>query len=41
MADGTMMSDVETLASQIVEGSTRALARGLTWVESGGSGPKR
>src|SRR6266540_3149899 len=30
------MSDVETLASQIVEGSTRALARGLTWVESGG-----
>jgi LAO/AO transport system kinase len=31
-----MMSDVETLASQIVEGSTRALARGLTWVESGG-----
>src|SRR2546426_6015396 len=36
MADGTMMSDVETLASQILEGSTRALARGLTWVESGG-----
>ena len=36
MTDGTMMSDVETLASQIVEGSTRALARGLTWVESGG-----
>src|SRR5712691_1767643 len=36
MADGTMMSDVEMLASQIVEGSTRALARGLTWVESGG-----
>ena len=37
MADDTMMSDdVETLASQIVEGSTRALARGLTWVESGG-----
>ena len=36
MADGTMMSDVETLASQIVEGSTRALGRGLTWVESGG-----
>src|SRR5881628_276461 len=30
------MSDVETLASQIVEGSTRALGRGLTWVESGG-----
>ncbi len=30
------MSDVETLASQIVKGSTRALARGLTWVESGG-----
>jgi LAO/AO transport system kinase len=36
MTDGTMMSDVETLASQIVEGSTRALGRGLTWVESGG-----
>jgi GTPase len=36
MSDGTMMSDFETLASQIVEGSTRALARGLTWVESGG-----
>src|SRR5881397_4244517 len=37
IADDTMMSDdVETLASQIVEGSTRALARGLTWVESGG-----
>ena len=36
MADGTMMSDVETLASQIVEGSTRALERGLTWVEAGG-----
>ena len=36
MIDGTMMSDVETLASQIVEGSTRALGRGLTWVESGG-----
>ena len=32
-----MMSDVETLASQILEGSTRALARGLTWVESGGA----
>src|SRR5213592_3831626 len=27
---------VEALAEQIVEGSTRALARGLTWVESGG-----
>ena len=36
MADGTMMSDVDTLASQIVEGSARALARGLTWAESGG-----
>jgi GTPase len=32
-----MSSDVESLASQIVEGSTRALARGLTWVESGGT----
>jgi LAO/AO transport system kinase len=31
-----MNSDVETLAKQIVEGSTRALARGLTWVEAGG-----
>src|SRR5213594_4251051 len=28
---------VEALAEQIVEGSTRALARGLTWVESGGA----
>jgi len=34
---GAVSSDVETLASQIVEGSTRALARGLTWVESGGA----
>src|SRR5207249_9379573 len=34
---GAMSSDVESLASQIVEGSTRALARGLTWVESGGT----
>ena len=33
----TMIADVESLASQIVEGSTRALARGLTWVESGGA----
>ena len=32
-----MMSDVESLARQIVEGSTRALARGLTWVEAGGA----
>src|SRR6059036_2232756 len=32
-----MSSDVESLASQIVEGSTRALARGLTWVESPGT----
>jgi len=32
----TMITDVEALATQIVEGSTRALARGLTWVESGG-----
>jgi LAO/AO transport system kinase len=32
-----MSADVETLASQIAEGSTRALARGLTWVESGGA----
>ena len=31
-----MQPDIEALASQIVEGTTRALARGLTWVESGG-----
>ena len=31
-----MSSDVESLASQIIDGSTRALARGLTWIESGG-----
>src|SRR5499426_2224186 len=31
-----MSPELETLASQIVEGSTRALARGLTWAESGG-----
>jgi LAO/AO transport system kinase len=37
MSVGAMISDVETLASQIVEGSTRGLARGLTWVESGGA----
>jgi LAO/AO transport system kinase len=35
MADATT-SDVETLATQISEGSIRALGRGLTWVESGG-----
>jgi LAO/AO transport system kinase len=33
---GAMSPDVETLAKEIVEGSTRALARGLTWVEAGG-----
>jgi LAO/AO transport system kinase len=32
-----VMEDVEALATQIVEGSTRALARGLTWVEAGGA----
>jgi len=32
-----MIADVETLARQITEGSTRALARGLTWIESGGA----
>jgi LAO/AO transport system kinase len=37
VASGAMMSDVESLARQIVEGSTRALARGLTWVEAGGA----
>jgi LAO/AO transport system kinase len=31
-----MSPDIETLAKEIVEGSTRALARGLTWVEAGG-----
>ena len=35
MADA-VTSDVETLATQISEGSIRALGRGLTWVESGG-----
>jgi LAO/AO transport system kinase len=34
---GAVSADVETLARQIVEGSPRALARGLTWVESGGA----
>jgi LAO/AO transport system kinase len=34
---GVLSSDVDILASQIAEGSTRALARGLTWVESGGA----
>ena len=32
-----LMEDVEALATQIVEGSTRALARGLTWIETGGA----
>jgi LAO/AO transport system kinase len=36
MTYSTMSPDVETLAKEIVEGSTRALARGLTWVEAGG-----
>jgi len=31
-----MSPDVEALAKEIVEGTTRALARGLTWVEAGG-----
>ena len=31
-----MISGVQTLASQILEGSTNALARGLTWAEAGG-----
>src|SRR5438094_690452 len=35
MADA-VTSDVETLATQISEGSIRALGRGLTWVGSGG-----
>src|SRR6266705_3316286 len=36
MAGSAMISGVQTLASQILEGSTNALARGLTWAESGG-----
>jgi len=40
MADGTMISDVETLASQIVEGSTRALG-GAHLGRVAASGPKR
>src|SRR5436309_5426228 len=31
-----MTSDVDALAREVVEGSPRALARALTWVESGG-----
>ena len=31
-----MSPHVETLAREVVEGSPRALARALTWVESGG-----
>src|SRR5262247_4062371 len=31
-----MSPELETLARQIVDGVPRALARGLTWVESGG-----
>jgi LAO/AO transport system kinase len=30
------MTDLDTLARELLAGSTRALARGLTWVESGG-----
>src|SRR5262249_59783134 len=33
---GVVSPDVESLAGQIIDGSTRALARGLTWVEAGG-----
>ena len=36
MAGNAMISGVQTLASQILEGSTNALARGLTWAEGGG-----
>jgi len=36
MAGSAMISGVQTLASQILEGSTNALARGLTWAEAGG-----
>ena len=32
----TIMTDLDTLARELLAGSTRALARGLTWVESGG-----
>ena len=31
-----MRPELETLARQIVDGAPRALARGLTWIESGG-----
>src|SRR2546429_9785061 len=31
-----MIGDVDTVAREVVEGSPRALARALTWVESGG-----
>src|SRR5437016_5979468 len=34
---GAAPSEVERLATQISEGSIRALGRGLTWVESGGA----
>src|SRR5262249_51688235 len=37
LPDGAVSADVETLARQILDGSTRALARGLTWIESGGA----
>src|SRR5207249_985575 len=32
----TIMTDLDTLARELLAGSTRALARGLTWVEAGG-----
>jgi LAO/AO transport system kinase len=34
--DIAMTTDVDALARQVVEGSPRALARALTWVEAGG-----
>jgi LAO/AO transport system kinase len=37
LSGGAVSADVETLARQILDGSTRALARGLTWVETGGA----
>src|SRR5258708_28157575 len=32
-----MTTDLDTLARELLAGSTRALARGLTWIETGGA----